>query len=203
MISAGKCFKILHQNRKFNNMNKRGVSEIIGYILLIAIVVVISIFVYGFLKTFVPQESLTCPDGTSVSVSNFVYNCTLNTLNFSLDNSGTFSIAGYFIHASNDSTQQIAAIDLTPYYFGPSGYYAQGSNSILFTTYGSLDPNNFDPGKEKDITTNAYNLSLSIPIASRTISKLEIIPIRYVEFNGKSRQATCGNAKIDIPISCS
>ena len=185
-------------------INKRGVSEIIGYILLIAIVVVISIFVYGFLKTFVPQESLTCPDGTSVSISTFVYNCTLNTLNFSLDNSGTFSIAGYFIHASNDSTQQIAAIDLTPYYSGPSSYYVAGSNSILFTTYGSLDPNNFDPGKEKDITINSYNLSsIFPPIASGTLKKIEIIPIRYVDYNGKSRSASCGNAKIDIPISCS
>jgi flagellin-like protein len=184
--------------------NKRGVSEIIGYILLIAIVVVISIFVYGFLKTFVPQESLTCPDGTSVSVSNFVYNCTMNTLNFSLDNSGTFSIAGYFIHASNDSTQQIATLDLTSYYSGPSSYHVAGSNAILFTQYGSLDPNNFDPGKEKDITINAYNLSLSTPqIASGAIIKIEIVPIRYVEFNGKNRQASCGNAKIDIPISCS
>lgn len=185
-------------------INKKGVSEIIGYILLIAIVVVISIFVYGFLKTFVPQESLTCPDGTSVSISNLIYNCTLNTLNFSLDNSGTFSIAGYFIHASNDSSQQIAAIDLTPYYVGPSSYHSSGSNNILFTTYGSLDPNNFDPGKEKDITINAYNLSAAYPqIASRSITKIEIIPIRYVDYNGKSRSATCGDAKIDIPVSCS
>jgi flagellin-like protein len=183
-------------------MNKRGVSEIIGYILLIAIVVVISIFVYGFLKTFVPQESLTCPDGTSISIPAYVYNCTVglkssNTLNLSIYNDGTFSIAGYFIHASNDSTQKIAAIDLTPYFFGPPGYRA--ANSILFSYYNVLDP-----GKEESININAYNLSLSLPqIATGTISKIEIIPIRYVEVNGKSRTASCGNAKIAIPISCS
>ncbi len=177
--------------------NKRGVSEIIGYILLIAIVVVISIFVYGWLKTFVPQQSLTCPDGTSVSISNLVYNCTLNTLNFSLDNDGTFSISGYFVHASNDTTQQIPAIDLTPYYMGPSGNKA--SNSIVFSYYNILDP-----GKEESLNVNGYNLSLYLPtIATGTINKIEIIPIRYVNYNGKSRTATCSNAKIDIPVSCS
>jgi flagellin-like protein len=176
--------------------NKRGISEIIGYILLIAIVVVISIFVYGWLKTFVPQESLTCPDGTSVSISNYVYNCTLNTLNFSLDNDGTFSISGYFVHASNDSTQQIAAIDLTPYYTGPQGDRA--ANSIIFSYYNILDP-----GKEEGMSINGYNLSLTLPqISSGTIKKLEIIPIRYVDYNGKSRTASCSNAKVDIPISC-
>lgn len=183
-------------------INKRGVSEIIGYILLIAIVVVISIFVYGFLKTFVPQETLTCPDGTSVAMDTIVYNCTLNTLNFTVDNDGTFSIAGYFVHISNDTTQQIAAIDLTPYYVGPSSYKV--GNSILFTTYGALDPNILAPGKEEGITVNAYNLSLSIPqIAARSINKIDIIPIRYVEYNGKTRLASCSNAEIVVPISCS
>jgi flagellin-like protein len=184
--------------------NKRGVSEIIGYILLVAIVVVISIFVYGFLKTFVPQQALTCPDGTSVAMNTIIYNCTLNTLNFTVDNDGTFSIAGYFVHVSNDTTQKIAAIDLTPYYIGPSNYHVQGTNSILFTSYGALDPNILAPGKEEGITVNAYNLSLSIPaIPSRTISKIDIIPIRYVQYNGGTRAASCSNAEIAIPISCS
>jgi len=44
--------------------NKRGVSIVIGYVLLIAISIVISILVYQALKTYVPKEALECSDGT-------------------------------------------------------------------------------------------------------------------------------------------
>jgi flagellin-like protein len=177
--------------------NKRGVSEIIGYILMVAVVIVISIFVYEWLKTYVPQQSLTCPDGTSVAVDTWVYNCTLNTLSFTFDNDGTFSLAGYFIHASNDSTQQIATIDLSPYYSGPSTNLV--GNGIIFNDYNVLDP-----GKEEGMNVNFYNFSADLPtIASGTLASIDILPIRYVEFNGKSRTTSCGNAEISIPISCS
>ena len=53
--------------RIMNTKNKKGVSEIIGYILLVAIVVTISIFVYQWLKTYVPQDAISCPDGVSLS----------------------------------------------------------------------------------------------------------------------------------------
>ena len=79
--------------------NKKGVSEIIGYILLIAIVVAISVFVYQFLKSYVPKESLTCPDGVTLLIPDYKYNCLENLLNFTVQNEGTFSIGGYFIHA--------------------------------------------------------------------------------------------------------
>ncbi len=85
------------------NKNKRGVSEIIGYILLIAIVVVVSIFVFQWLKSYVPQSALTCPEGTTVSIPEYKYDCTANMLNFTLENDGTFSIAGYFIHAESET----------------------------------------------------------------------------------------------------
>ena len=181
--------------------NKRGVSEIIGYILLIAIVVVISIFVYTWLKSYVPQQSLSCPDGTSISIPDVVYNCTLNTLNFSFENDGTFSVAGYFVHVSNNTVQQIATIDLTPYYFGPDSNKA--GSSIIFSSY-NPGANILDPEKEEGLTVNAYNLSSNFPgIPNGTISTLQITPIRYVKFNGANRLTSCTNAQISIPISCS
>ena len=177
--------------------NKKGVSEIIGYILLIAIVVAISVFVYQWLKSYVPQEALTCPDGISISVPAYKYECTANTLNFTLRNSGTFSIAGYFIHASN-SSQEIATIDLTNYYNGTEN---KGSGGIVFSS--GAGGNTLDPEKEKNPSANRFNLSMINPlIALSTLRKIEIIPIRYVEYKGKERIASCGNAKISIPITC-
>ncbi len=174
----------------FSAKNRRGVSEIIGYILLIAIVVVISIFVYQWLKTYVPQGALTCPDGVSVAVE-YNYSCTENTLSLNVQNEGVFSIAGYFIHASNDSTQEIATIDLTAYYTGTNN---ETSSGILLSYYNILDPG--------DSETSEFDLSLSPAIASGTLDKIEVIPMRYVEYKGKERIASCGNSKIKVPITC-
>jgi len=178
--------------------NKRGVSEIIGYILLIAIVVAISIFVYQWLKSYVPQDALTCPDGTSVSVPTYKYNCSRNMLNFTLQNEGTFSIGGYFIHASN-STQEVATLDLTHYYIGP---YDSAAGGIVFGYLIGSGYNILDPGKSISLSTNAFNLAIVPAIANSTLNEIEITPMRYVEYKGKNRTASCGNAKISIPIQC-
>lgn len=172
--------------------NKRGVSEIVGYILLIAIVVAISIFVYQWLKSYVPKDSLTCPDGTTLLITDYKYNCTANMLNFTLQNEGTFSIGGYFVHASN-STQEIATIDLTHYY---TGTYDLSSGAISFGFTNVLDP-----GKIIPKVSNGFNLSIVPPITG-TLNKLEITPMRYMVYQGKNRTATCGNARISIPITC-
>lgn len=173
--------------------NKRGVSVIIGYVLLVAIVVVISIFVYQWLKTYVPQNSLQCPDGVSVSMPSYDYNCTTDVLSFTLENTGTFSIAGYFIHASNQSGQ-VAAIDLSPYYTGSSSV---GANGILYNYYNVIPPgNSVDPSK------NIFNLS-KFPPFTGTLTEVTIIPIRYVQYNNKNMTASCGSAQVSEPISCS
>ncbi|MDD5699844.1 MAG: hypothetical protein PHH00_01465 [Candidatus Nanoarchaeia archaeon] len=175
--------------------NKRGVSEIIGYILLIAIVVVVSIFVFQWLKSYVPQSALTCPDGTAVSVPEYDYDCTNNILNFTLQNQGTFTIDGYFIHASNESEEGIANRDLTPYYMGDKNNRTFGG--ILFEIY------SIEPGQSESANDNTFNLNLKFPaIKNGTLKKMEIIPIKYVEYKGKQRIASCGDAKISIPVEC-
>ena len=66
--------------------NRKGISVMIGYILLIAIAIVISVVVYQWLKTYIPTEPLKCSDGVSVFVEDYTYNCTTNQFNFTLKN---------------------------------------------------------------------------------------------------------------------
>lgn len=172
--------------------SKKGISVIIGYVLLIAVVVAMSLIVYQWIKSYVPQDALTCPDGISVSIPSYIYNCTTNTFNFTLGNDGTFSIAGYFIRATNSSTQTVATIDLSPYYTGVSNHF----NGVLFSYY-----NVFDPGKQQLESINGFNLSIS-PIFNGTINKIEVTPTRFVEYKGKNRFASCGGAKISELITC-
>lgn len=182
-----------------NIENKRGVSEIIGYILLIAIVIAISVLVYQWLKSFVPQNSLSCPDGVSISVINYNYSCSKNTLNLTLQNSGTFSISGYFIDASNNSNQQIATLDLTLYY---NGSFHVANNAVYYYDPITGDLNPFNPGSTSGIWDNYFNLSKPPKITSGTLNQLQITPVRFVNLSGKSVVASCGNARIQLPIKC-
>lgn len=52
---------------------KRGLSEIVGYVILIVIAMTLSVAVYAWLKVIVPKNQLECPDDISISIEN--YNC--------------------------------------------------------------------------------------------------------------------------------
>lgn len=174
--------------------NKRGVSVIIGYILLIAIVVAISVLVYQWMKSYIPQNALQCPDGVSASIPDYVYNCSLKELNFTFRNSGTFSVAGYFVKAANNPDQTLATLDLTPYYTG-SRKVANGA--VLFSNY--LSGNNpLDPGSTISFSTNGFNTS-----TLGTLYRIEVTPVRYVKYNNQIRFTICGNAKISQKVTCS
>ena len=49
---------------------KKGVSEMVGYVLLIVIAVGISIMVYNFLYVFIPKEHVQCEEGVSFIITN-------------------------------------------------------------------------------------------------------------------------------------
>src|SRR3989338_4079370 len=92
---------------------KRGVSVIIGYVLLVVFAMVISVGVYAWLKTYVPNEPLNCPDGVSLFVKESSFNSSTSVLSIKIRNNGRFDVADYFIHAANTSPQQIPPSDLS------------------------------------------------------------------------------------------
>ena len=177
------------------NKNKRGISVIVGYVLLVVVVISISILVYQWLKSYVPTEVLSCPDGVAISIPNYIYNCSNRTLNFTIENTGTFSIAGYFIHAKNNTNQELATIDLSPYYRGIGSVYL---NAILYSNY-LAGVNSKDPGMKIYAKDNGF----IIPSSLGNITNIEVTPIRYVSYKGQTRFASCGNAKVNQKIECS
>src|SRR3990172_5921590 len=95
--------------------SKKGVSVIIGYLLLVVFAFIISVAIYSWLKTYVPGEALNCPDGVSLYIKQAGFNSTSRILNATIRNNGRFDVAGYFIHATNNSSQQIPTVDVSPY----------------------------------------------------------------------------------------
>ncbi len=174
--------------------NKKAVSNVIGYILLVTIAIVISTIVFQWMKTYVPTEPLGCPDGVSVFVKDYNYNCTKNQLNFTLTNNGRFNLSGYFIHGTNSSSQELAILDLTPYTPIGTGGNPDTEGLAIFNS----ENNSFGPGAKTNNTFNFTNSSFG------QIYSIEIIPIRYQPTNNnKNRIISCSNAKIKEIIVCS
>jgi len=166
--------------------SKKGISPMISYILLISFAVVMGTIVYQGIKTYIPSESLSldCPEGVSLIVNDIV--CENSQLNLTFKNKGRFDIDGYFIHATNDSNQELATIDL-------SELIVKGGEKIS----GAIK----FPGVNNPLSPNneIRNLfSLPFPIYS-----IEITPMRFEEFDNKKRLVSCKNSKIREKVSCS
>ena len=169
--------------------DKRAISIMIGYVLLISTAVIMSVVVYQWLKTYVPSESLECPSEVSLFIKS--YTCDLDELSITLKNNGNFNIAGYLIRASTQEGQEIAATDLSNSLKEEQGGITYQSSSVLFTGEGdnSLTPN--------DEATNVFDVS---EIAN--IYFIELIPMRFQTEKNKVRLASCSGKKIKEEIIC-
>lgn len=89
--------------------NKKGLSEIIAYVLLITVAITVSIAVYGFLQSYLPGEVDECPEGVSLVLGD--YECDEENLNITLINNGKFNVTGFAIKVTNN-TERLATCGL-------------------------------------------------------------------------------------------
>lgn len=178
--------------------NKRGISEILGYILLISFAVFMSFIVYQGLKTYVPVGAIDCPDGVSIFVSNYTCNLYGEKYNLTIviKNNGRHNIAGYYIHGSNNSEQEVATIDLVRYLERTGTGVSNISNLVVFIEGGT-----------GAISTmiNSINVSDRASASYRGIPKiysLDIIPVRFQKEGNRLRQVSCGKAIVKEKITC-
>jgi len=107
-------------------MNKKAISEVVGYVLLIVVGISIASIVGVWLKAQVPEDNSQklCPEDSSIVILD--YNCTyvspLRTINITLKNKGYFIVDGYTIKVSDSINGKIGTYNL--------GNKSQDSNSI-------------------------------------------------------------------------
>jgi hypothetical protein len=86
-------------------MNKKGVSEMISYVLLVIIAVSISALVYTYLKNdicvFCPAPE--CREGTSIIVEDYWCDKTNLKINLTIYNKGLFNVTAVFIRFGKDN----------------------------------------------------------------------------------------------------
>ncbi len=173
--------------------NKRGVSVVVGYVLLITFGIILSVLVYNYLKTYVPSDTVSCPDGISLLIKSYSYNCTSNQFNITLENNGKFYVSGYTIHATTNASQTLATYDL-------SNYYAKNANQSGMTVQSYILFNKrylnvgLDLGKQ---SLNIFNLS-----AGTKIYSVEIIPARLETQGSSENFALCSSAQVLEDVSC-
>ena len=106
--------------------NKKGLSEVVTYVLLIVTALGLSLIVFTFLQNILPSEQETCPEGLSLTIKEVV-KCEGNSIKVSFGNKGRFEIDGVYARYSN-TADQVASRPLMALGGGTSGN--EGLNDI-------------------------------------------------------------------------
>lgn len=81
---------------------KKGLSEIVSYVLLVVIAIGLSIMVYSYLKLYLPSDRTECPAGTSLIVEDARCRISINEKNISIkfSNQGLFNVSAAYVRIS-------------------------------------------------------------------------------------------------------
>lgn len=83
-------------------MQKKAVSELVAYVLLISLSIGLSIAVYTWLKGYASEHpTKTCPDGVSLIIQDYL--CEHENITMNLSNKGLFKIDGYIFRINNET----------------------------------------------------------------------------------------------------
>jgi len=151
--------------------DKKGVSLMIGYVLLIIIAIGLSIAVYAFLVLYLPSEEPVCPEDIKMIVDEI--SCTSVGTQWNVDitvtNKGLFGIDGIFIRAGEKDRIYKEVINEGEEWFDIGSDLAPGEKrtlgSFTLTTYESgknyeieIEPFIFEPEKSEKPQLCAHNL---------------------------------------------
>jgi hypothetical protein len=162
---------------------KRAVSLVLSYVLLIAISISVSVIVYMTLKKIATVSSEDpCPEETSLALSRYTCDNTLKVINLTIKNNGYFNISGFYIRGNSDASKDALDPLINQ---DPSVDPALASNGIGFF----IPP--LKPGAESRNGTQNFSYS-----ALGSLKKVEIQP--FVMYQGE--RSSCHTA-IRVEIS--
>ncbi len=139
--------------------SKKGLSEIIAYVLLVVIAISLSVLVYNWMKGQLPGQVEKCPKDVSIIIDD--YSCDINKKNITLNlkNKGLFDIEGVIIRVSTQSEGLISCVITDD---GDFNYHAfiQGRGSLK-------------TGEKAEIE-KSYDKCLN---NGNTLKRIEIVPV--------------------------
>ena len=177
--------------------DKKGVSEMVGYVLLVIIAVGLSVLVYSYLKIYVPNDKLSCNKEVYLTLDD--YTCTILTetplrqgsLNIILSNRGLFDVDAVYLRFGPKNKKILTFIN-DPNNKGdpdvnirPDQFYLRDNNGQTGLPPGGKFENN-------------YVVPLTDP---QTAYSLEIEPAIFSD-EFPDRLALCPQAIIRTDINC-
>ncbi|MDP3881605.1 MAG: hypothetical protein Q8Q31_01875 [Nanoarchaeota archaeon] len=168
--------------RKLSQQNKKGLSEMVSYILLIVGALGLSVLVFNYLKDFTPKGQTECDDEVSLSIREYSCDVTQKKLTLELYNNGKFNIPDFYVKIGlNASKIRYPLNDISGgIAFKPGQRYTFTANS-----------------QDLELLKNKYGLDLFSP------GKDYVVEIQPVIADRKSKNwAVCENAVISQQIDC-
>jgi hypothetical protein len=163
--------------------DSRAVSVMIGYVLLVSLAIIMGGIIYTWMKTYVPKDALECPEGTSLIIKSYSYNCSNpSTMNITLKNNGRFNVGGFFIHISNNENVTLPTLDISTRANEDFGGYKFQSSLIFKAT----NNNTFTPGEEINVSFDKDLEDLG------RIHYVQVIPTRWQHQENILRYVSCG-----------
>jgi hypothetical protein len=109
--------------------DKRGLSNLIAYVLLISISISLSVVVYNWLSDYADQADIEkCPDGASIVIKGYSCNGSNGNLTVRLKNKGLFSVDGYILRVHDTPD---AAFGF--YVFNKSGSVIRPDEEVVYS----------------------------------------------------------------------
>ena len=129
--------------------NKKGVSEMVAYVLLIIIAISLSVLVYAWMKNSIWKQPKECPGDVSLTISDYTCDTTNKKIILTLQNNGLFNINGFLARISN-TTNSAKVYELKNNNTGRREFYfqngiqnfikpnEQSTQSIYYTQYNQI-----------------------------------------------------------------
>jgi len=92
--------------------NKRAISEIVSYVLIIVISLSLAVGVFSLMKLYIKKPPKECSEEVSLVIYDYICNSSTKIIEITFENRGLFKIDGFFIHASNKQDATEATMEL-------------------------------------------------------------------------------------------
>ncbi len=184
--------------KKIYRKNKKGLSEMVSYVLLVIIAVGLSALVFAYLKVYVPKDKAECNSDISIILEK--YSCVLDSngnaeLNLSFLNKGLFKIDGAYVRfgSVDKSVKQLVNDPNTAGMSIHKFYLSKGPEEIV-TSIENRNPTGLKPGEssqrsyEVDSSLLGQGNEYSIEIQPAVISEGDIL--------------ACSSAVVTQTINC-
>jgi len=99
--------------------DKKGVSILIGYILLVSMAISLSVIAFNWIQKIIPEETIVCPTDASLSIREVECNSSSRMLNFTIKNNGLFSIHNVSVFVNDAEGSDFGVFKINSSQFDP------------------------------------------------------------------------------------